>query len=72
MRELGYLSPHSAMLILDRLIAKDVIRRGPDKRLEIVRDPEHSRANASTVEVPLVGNVACGRPLLAEENVEMT
>jgi repressor LexA len=72
MRELGYLSPHSAMLVLDQLIAKGVIRRGSDKQLEILRDPERSRVNANTVEIPLVGNVACGRPLLAGENIEMT
>lgn len=71
MKELGYLSPHSAMLVLDRLIAKDVLRRGTDRRLEILQDPEASRANARTIDIPLVGNVACGRPLLAEENVEM-
>jgi repressor LexA len=72
MRELGYRSPHSATLILDRLISEGVLRRGANNHLEVVQDPERSRTNASTVEIPLVGNVACGLPLLAENNVEMT
>lgn len=72
MKELGYRSPHSAMLILDRLIGEGVLRRTADKRLEILHDPEQDRMSATTVVVPLVGNVACGRPLLAKENVETT
>ena len=71
MRELNYRSPHSAMLILNRLIDRGLLRRTADGRLEILQDPEGSRINATTVDVPLVGNVACGRPLLATENVEM-
>lgn len=72
MRELGYRSPHSAMLVLNRLINIGVLRRGAGKKLEINEDPDRTLMSANTVQVRLVGNVACGRPLLAEENVEMT
>jgi repressor LexA len=72
MRELGYRSPHSAMLVLDHLIKEGFLRRTSKRQLEVHRDPDLERMNATTVDVPLVGNVACGRPLLANENVEMT
>jgi repressor LexA len=72
MRELGYRSPHSAMLVLNRLIEEGILRRNTARELEIQNDPERSRTNPGTIEIPLVGNVACGRPLLARENVEMT
>lgn len=72
MRELNYRSPHSAMLVINRLIDLGLLRRTANRQLEILEDPEGSRINANTIDVPLIGNVACGRPLLAESNVEMT
>lgn len=70
MRELGYRSPHSAMLVIDRLIELGVVRRRNDNSLELLKDPDLPRTNARTVDIPLVGNVACGQPLLAQENIE--
>lgn len=67
---LGYRSPRSAAEIIDRLIAAGFLGRGRNHRLQLRRAPEGTRDHAVTVEVPLVGTVPCGSPLLAEENVE--
>ena len=72
MKALNYKSPHSAMLIINSLIDKKVLKRGSDGDLRIIDDPVESKINAKTINVPLVGCVACGSPLLAEENIEMT
>jgi repressor LexA len=68
--ELGYNSPRSAAIIVDKLINCGRLERRSDGRLRIARDLEEDETHARTVLVPLVGNVACGIPLLAEENVE--
>lgn len=67
---LGYRSPRSAMLVLNRLIEAEWIERRPDGALRILKDRPERESHARTVDVPLVGNVACGNPLLAEENIE--
>ena len=72
MGALSYQSPHSAMLIVNNLIDRKILKRGNNGNLKITKDPEESRTNARTVNVPLVGCVSCGSPLLAEENIEMT
>jgi repressor LexA len=67
---LGYKSPRTALLVLYSLIERGMIMRRPDGTLQLKRDLPAASDRARTVEVPLVGNVACGAPLLAEENVE--
>jgi len=67
---LGYRSPRSAALILEKLINNERIERRADGRLRIIRDLEGDQTHARTVLVPLVGDVACGIPFLAEENIE--
>jgi repressor LexA len=67
---LGYRSPRSASDILDRLSERGIVQRRPDGRLQLLKNPEGDRSNARTVEIPLVGTVPCGQPILAEENVE--
>jgi repressor LexA len=69
-RMMGYRSPRSALLILNSLIQKGVLVRRSDGSLQLKRDLPESRANARTVEVPLVGAVACGTPMMAQENIE--
>lgn len=68
---LAYRSPRSAAEIIDRLIAAGFLARR-NGRLQVRRTPEGARDHARTIDVPLVGTVACGAPLLAEENVEAT
>jgi repressor LexA len=69
-RALGYKSPRTAFLLLNGLIEQGWLKRKPDGELQIKRDFAAREDHARTVEIPLVGNVACGTPLLAEENVE--
>ena len=69
-RALGYGSPRSASLILSSLISKGVLKRRTSGQMQLIRDPEEEVSNARTVDVPLVGNIACGMPILAEENIE--
>lgn len=68
---LSYKSPHSAMLFLDKLKDSGIVARDTKTgKLKLLRDPEHELHHAMTVDIPLVGNVPCGLPLLAEENIE--
>lgn len=60
-------SPRSAGLAIDRLIKAGMLeKRGRDLLLTSERDS----SSVHTVNLPLVNNVACGTPMLAEENVE--
>ena len=70
MSSLGYRSPRSASLIIDKLIQKGVLRRKENGGLQFVRNLEEDTTRAQTVDVPLIGMVACGTPILAEENVQ--
>lgn len=68
---LGYKSPRSAMMIVDKLIEDNFLRRKPNGDLQLLKEHAESSSHARTVNVPLVGSVPCGLPLLAEENLEM-
>lgn len=69
--ELGFSSPRSAALIIDRLIELGYVkRRDEDRALQLLRMPANTQDRASTIEVPLVGSAPCGAPLLAQENLE--
>lgn len=70
MTSLGYQSPRSASLIVDKLIKKGVLRRKKDGGLQFVKSLGDDTTRAQTVDVPLVGMVACGAPILAEENIQ--
>ena len=69
-KALGYGSPRSASLILSALISKGVLKRRASGQMQLRHDPEEEVNNARTVDVPLVGTIACGVPILAEENIE--
>jgi len=70
MKSLGYKSPRSAAKIIDSLIKKSVLGRKFDGSLRILQSMVDDPAHATTIDIPLVGNVACGMPILAEENME--
>ena len=70
MSSLGYQSPRSASLIVDKLIKKGALRRKKDGGLQFVKSLGDDTTHAQTVDVPLVGMVACGVPIVAEENVQ--
>ncbi len=69
MNEMGYRSPRSAMLLMDELEKNGFLERKPDGGFRMVKDLS-TETMARTVLVPLVGNVTCGAPILAEENIE--
>ncbi len=70
MSSLGYRSPRSASLIIDKLIKKGALRRKENGGLQLVKSLGEDTTRAQTVDVPLVGIVSCGAPILAEENVQ--
>lgn len=69
-RELGYKSPRTAFLLLQKFITMGYVQRKPDGKLQMRKREALAEDRASTVPIPLVGTVACGTPMLAEENIE--
>ena len=70
MTALDYQSPRSAVLILQVLIKQGLLKKRLDGSIQMVRDLQNTITHARTVNIPLVGVVACGTPILAEENIE--
>jgi len=71
MNSLGYRSPRSAAVLYENLVEKGILRRKRDGNFQFIKDvTENDRVRAQTVDIPLVGVVACGIPILAEENVQ--
>lgn len=63
----GGRSPRSASLVVERLIAAGLITKQGRSLFLANTQPTDS---ISTVDVPLVGSVACGGPMFAEENIQ--
>lgn len=72
MVDLGYRSPRSASLIIEKLTSKGFLRRDRNKGIKVIKDIESEKGHVQTVNVPLVGDVSCGLPIFAEENIEAT
>jgi repressor LexA len=70
MGALGYKSPRSAQDILEQLAEKGIIKKFDSGDYQLLRDPKLGRAHVQTVNVPVIGMVAAGTPILAEENIE--
>jgi len=71
MSDLGYKSPRSAALIIKELIKKGFLNKKSNGELQLTKQEDSgSEYNARTVDVPLVGTVACGLPIFADENIE--
>lgn len=70
MTALGYKSPRSAALIIEELIQKGILRKRPNGDLQLIKDIDANSVHAHTVDIPLVGIVTCGMPILAQENIE--
>jgi repressor LexA len=72
MTEMEYKSPRSASIIIDNLLGHGVLKKKLDGTLQMVQYEISSDTEnrAQTVQVPLLGTVACGTPIFAEENVE--
>lgn len=73
MRELmfvmEYKSPRSAALLIEELIENGFLDKKEDGSFKMIKDLD-AEQTARTVTVPLVGSVACGGPLIAEQNIE--
>jgi repressor LexA len=70
MTALGYKSPRSAALIIEELSQKGILRKRSNGDLQLIKDIDGDSAHARTVDIPLVGMVTCGVPILAQENIE--
>lgn len=70
MTSLGYRSPRSASVLMKKLTSKRILRRKSNGSYQLVNNLHDDRMRAQTVDIPLVGTVACGTPVLAEENIE--
>jgi repressor LexA len=70
MGALGYKSPRSAQDILEQLAGKGIIKKFDSGDYQLLHDPDLGRAHVQTVSIPVVGTVAAGTPILAEENIE--
>ena len=67
---LSYKSPRSAALLVGRLVKQGYLNRSPMGNLRLIKDPRQGPGTGELVELPLVGSVPCGLPMLAEENTE--
>lgn len=67
----GGKSPRSASIVIERLTRMGLLRRVGDN-LRLVENSLMSPTSIETVNVPLVGTVTCGLPILAVENIEAT
>ena len=63
----GGKSPRSASLVIGRLIDAGLIKK-TGRQLVLIGKP--LIASNATIDVPLVGQVACGTPIFAEENIQ--
>jgi repressor LexA len=65
----GGKSPRSAVIVIDRLVRMGLLKK-EGKTLRLTENSVLHPISIETVNVPLVGSVACGLPILAIENVE--
>ena len=67
---LGSTSPRSAVLALERLEKAGLISRMPGNKIRLTSESINDNKSISTVDIPLVGSIAAGIPILAQENFE--
>ncbi len=67
---LGYKSVKATQDILRVLAEKRIIQKNEDGSYKLISDPDLGPSHAQTTNIPIVGFVACGSPILAMENVE--
>jgi len=69
MISMGYRSPRSAAVLLERLEEKGYLERDKFNRLRVSPEPEHA-ITTDTVDIPVIGSACCGTPDWAEQNIE--
>jgi len=72
MRELNYKSPRSASVIIGELEQKGILKKKKDGSFQLseFEISEGFGTREQTLKIPLLGSVACGLPIFAEENIE--
>ncbi|MFP4025311.1 MAG: transcriptional repressor LexA [Thiohalospira sp.] len=71
MKEMNYKSPRSAAVILQQLIDKKILNKKQNGNIQFTQyEFDDEIPGEQTVKIPLLGTVACGAPILAEENIE--
>ncbi|MCK4562484.1 MAG: repressor LexA [Flavobacteriaceae bacterium] len=72
MRRLDYKSPRSVSIIISDLTEKGVLRKKQDGSFQLSEFelPNDYGTREQTIKIPLLGSVACGLPIFAEENIE--
>jgi repressor LexA len=65
----GGKSPRSATIVMDRLVRLGFLKR-IGNNLYLTEKAVLNSVSIETVNIPLVGSIACGLPILAEENIE--
>lgn len=70
MTAMGYRSPRSAAVLLERLESKGFLTRASGGQLVLADDLDEQLGSTDTIDVPIVGQASCGLPGFAEQNVE--
>lgn len=65
-----YKSKRSVFLLINSLVKKGYLRKNPDSKIRLT-NKVNLNESIDTMDVPLLGDVACGSPIFAEENVEV-
>ena len=65
---LGYASPRSISVLLDQIISKWWVYRDSLDQIRI--SPQYTTDSYEVRDIPLIGAIACGMPIFAEENIE--
>ena len=65
----GGKSPRSASIVIDRLEKIGLLKK-VGSNLRLTENKTNDQISIETVDVPLVGSVTCGLPMLAHENIE--
>jgi repressor LexA len=68
-KAMGYKSPRSISVLLEKLTKKGALKRDSKGEIKITANFEGDESRVATVNIPLVGMVACGTPVFAEENI---
>lgn len=66
--DLGYASPRSISVLLDQIMEKWWLYRDSQDQIRI--SPQYTTDSYEVRPIPLIGAIACGMPIFAEENIE--
>lgn len=67
---IGKSSPRSGKLALERIEVAGLIQILPNHEIKLTNESWSEKKSITTVEVPLIGEIAAGTPFLAEEHIE--